>query len=230
MEEENTQELETTVGGRNVSSQPDKITFKEYLQAYCRISYRMRKFKTKGAILVLIWSFMVMGVFYHLLNSLLASYQDSISTSVMTIIGVSLPIAGWLADVRFGRYRVMCCSVWTMWISSVLLTVVHVVFSFIECSLMLKILTILLAIILAFGLGAFQAIIIQFGVNQLNDASITEITSFVAWYTWTVISSNIVSSFINMLTCIDSKYNLMGPLVIAMCLTVVVSIYKLLIQ
>ena len=110
-----------------------------------------------------------------------------------------------------------------MWISSVLLTVAHVVFSFIECSLMLKILTILLAIILAFGLGAFQAIVIQFGVDQLNDASTTEITSFVAWYTWTVVSSNIVSSFINMLTCIDSKYKLMGPLVIAMCLTVVVS-------
>ena len=164
-----------------------------------------------------------MGVFYYLLNSLLASYHDSISTSVMTIIGVTLPIAGWLADVQFGRYGVMCCSIWIMWISSVLLTVVHVVFSFIECSLMLKILTILLAVILAFGLGGFQAIVIQFGVDQLNDASTTEITSFVAWYTWTLISSNVVSSFINMLTCIDSKYNLMGPLVIAMCLTVVVS-------
>ena len=132
MEEENTQELETTVGGRNVSSQPDKITFKEYLQTYCRISYRMRKFKTKGAILVLIWSFMVMGVFYYLLNSLLASYHDSVITSVMTIIGVTLPVAGWLADVRFGRYRVMYCSIWTMWISSVLLTAVYVVFSLIH--------------------------------------------------------------------------------------------------
>ena len=41
MEEENTQELKTTVGGRNVLSQPNKITFKEYLQAYYRISYQM---------------------------------------------------------------------------------------------------------------------------------------------------------------------------------------------
>ena len=164
-----------------------------------------------------------MGVFYYLLNSLLVSYHDSVITSVSTIIGVTLPIAGWLADVRFGRYGVMCCSIWIMWISSVLVTVVHVVFSFIECSVMLKILTILLAVILAFGIGGFQAIVIQFGVDQLNDASTTEITSFVAWYTWTVVSSNTVSRFINMLTCIDSKYNLMGPLVIAVCLTLVVS-------
>ena len=223
MEEENTQELETTVGGRNVSSQLDKITFKEYLQARCRISYRMRKPKTKGAVLVLIWSFMVVGVFYYLLDRALVSYNELVGTSVITIIGVTLPVAGWLADVQFGRYRVMCCSIWTMWISSLLLTVVYVVFSFIECSLMLEILTILLDVILAFGLGAFQAIVIQFGVDQLNDASTTEITSFVAWYTWTLISSNIVSSFINIITCIDSKYDLMGPLVIAMCLTVVVS-------
>ena len=47
-----------------------------------------------------------MGVFYYLLNSLLVSYHDSISTSVMTIIGVSLPIAGpWMASR---------CSIWTL--------------------------------------------------------------------------------------------------------------------
>ena len=226
MEEEDTQELETTVGGRNVSSQPDKITSKEYLKAYCRISYRMRKLKTKGAILILIWNFMVMSVFNYLCNSLLASYHESVGTCVITIIGVTLPVAGWLADVRFGRYRVMRFSIWIMWISSLLLTMAYVVFSLVEFkhrSLMHTVLTILLAVILVFGIGGFQAIVIQFGVDQLNDASTTEITSFVAWYTWTLVSSNIVASFINIITCIDSKYNLMGPLVIAMCLTVVVS-------
>ena len=221
-------ELEIPTGGERNSnpSQPDNITFKEYLQVRCRISYRVRKLKTKGAILVLIWSFMVMNVCYYLLNSLLVSSYDSVTPSVVTIIGVTLPIAGWLADVRFGRYRVMLCSIWTMWISSVLLTTVYVVFSLIEfnhSSLMYKGLTISVVIILAFGLGGFQAIVIQFEIDQLNDASTTEITSFVAWYTWTLVSSNVVSSFINMLTCMYLKYNLMGPLVIAMCLTVVVS-------
>ena len=62
-------ELETAAGGeRNESFLPDKITFQEHLQAHCRISYRMRKLKTKEAILVLMWSFMVMNVFYYLLN------------------------------------------------------------------------------------------------------------------------------------------------------------------
>ena len=227
MDEENSmivKELEIPAGGeRNLNpSQPDNITFKEYLQVRCRISYQMRKLKTKGAILVLIWSFMVMGVFNYLLNSLLVSYSDS---SVISIIGVTLPIAGWLADVRFGRYRVMRCSIWTMWISSVLLTIVYVVFILIEFNrsgLICNTLTILVVVPLVFGIGGFQAIVIQFGVDQLNDASTTEITSFVAWYTWTLKGSNSVASFINIITCIDSKYDLMGPLIIAMCLTVVV--------
>jgi hypothetical protein len=50
MEEKNTKELETTVGGRNGSPRPDKITSKKYLRTYCRVSYRMRNLKTKGAI------------------------------------------------------------------------------------------------------------------------------------------------------------------------------------
>ena len=234
MEEESSmivKELEIPAGGeRNESSQPDKITFKQYLQVRCRISYQMRKLKSKGAILVLVWSFMVVNVFYYLLNNLLVSYySDSVITSVVTIIAVTLLVAGWLADVRFGRYRVMRCSIWTMWVNSLLLTTVCVVFSLIEfnCSfsLMYTVLTISVVIIMACGFGGFQAIIIQFGVDQLNDASTTEITSFVAWYIWTLKGSNIVASFINIITCIesDSKYDLMGPLVITMCLTVVVS-------
>ena len=216
MEKENpmiAKELEITVCERNVSSQPDKITTKECLQTCCRISYQMRKLKNKGAILVLVWSFMVMSVLNYLANNLLISYHDILSYSVITIIGVTLPITGWLADVQFGRYKIIHCSIWIMWISYVLLTTVYVVFSLTEfdhSGLAQKTLTILLVVILAFGVGGFQANIIQFGIDQLNDASTTEITSFTAWYAWTIISSSITTSFINMLTCIDSKYYLMG--------------------
>ena len=137
-----------------------------------------------------------------------------------------LPVAGWLADVWFGRYKIIRCSIWTMWISSVLLAVSNdIFFSLVDFngSKIHKIPTILLMVVMAFGLGEFQAIVIQFGIDQLNDASTTEITSFVAWYAWTLISSNVIASFINMLTCIDSKYRLIGPLLIAVCLTLVVS-------
>ena len=221
-------ELEISANTRNVSPLPydDTITAREYLQVCCKITYRTRKLKHKGAILVLMWSFLAVSVYGYLFDTLLLSYNDSVIYSVLTIIGVMLAIAGWLADVQFGRYKVICCSIWTMWISSVLLTTKYIVFSLMEFnknSLMSQILELLLIIILTFGLGAFQANIIQFGVDQLTDASTTEITSFVAWYTWTFISSNIIASLINILICFDSKYNLIGPLLTATCLTVILS-------
>ena len=220
-------ELEISANTRTVSppSLDGTITTSEYLQACCRITYRMRKVKNKGAILVLVWSFLVMSVYSYLFDTILPSYHNSIIYSVFATIGVTLPFAGWLADVRFGRYKMICFSIWTMWISSMLLAMKYVTFSLMEFNehqLMSQILTILLLIVLTFGLGVYQANIIQFGVDQLNDASTTEITSFVAWYTWTLISSNIFTSLINMLVCFNSKYYLMGPLLIAINLTIIV--------
>ena len=217
-------ELEVSASGGRISSQPDTITTKECLQMYCRVTYQLRKVKNKGAILVLVWSFLVSSLANYLINTVLQSYHTFGMNSVLAIIAVMLPAAGWLADVRFGRYKIIRCSIWTMWISCMLLTVTNVVFSLVDFndSKIHSIPIILLKIVMGFGLGGFQAVIVQFGVDQLNDASTTEITSFVAWYAWTLISSNVTAIFINMLTCIDSKYNLMGQLLITVCLTLVV--------
>ena len=42
------------------------------------------------------------------------------------------------------------------------------------------------------GLGTFLANIVQFGIDQLIDASSTEIKSVIAWYTMTIFTSGIV--------------------------------------
>jgi hypothetical protein len=36
------------------------------------------------------------------------------------------------------------------------------------------------------GLGGFLVSIIQFGLEQLHDASTTEVKSFIVWYVWTI--------------------------------------------
>ena len=96
-------ELEISANSRNVSSLPcdDTITAREYLQVCCKITYRTRKLKHKGAILVLMWSFLVLSVYGYLFDTVLPSYDDTITYSVLTVIGVMLAIAGWLADVRY---------------------------------------------------------------------------------------------------------------------------------
>ena len=60
--------------------------------------------------------------------------------------------------------------------------------------------------LMGIGLGGFQANIIQFGLDQLHDASTTEITSFIIWYVWTLFSAFIVVDFNH--SCLNEQYKL----------------------
>ena len=48
--------------------------------------------------------------------------------------------------------------------------------------------------------------IIQFGINQLTDASSSDITSYITWYIWTVSLAITLTSFTQF--CLCGKYNI----------------------
>ena len=108
-----------------------------------------------------------------------------------------MPLAGWLADIRYGRYKIIQWSMWIMWISALLLAGSLIILQLLESQndTYLKLVMIFL-IPLVIGYGGFQANIIQFGVDQLLDASSDEVKAFIAWYTWTYISSQVTASLI----------------------------------
>ena len=76
----------------------------------CNSTYEIRKLKNKGAIIVLIWNFFVVSVCNYLITALIVPLGWEITTVAW---GLILPFAGWLADIRYGRYKVMR---WRMWI------------------------------------------------------------------------------------------------------------------
>ena len=88
-----------------------------------------------------------------------------------------------------------------MWISSMLLALSYVVLRLTGSDEHTghKVILILFFTIQAIGFGGYQTNIVQFGVDQLTDASTTEITSFVAWYAWFFFSSRITATFIDLL-------------------------------
>ena len=202
----------------------DEITTKEYLQACCRLKYRPRRLKNKGAILLLVWNFLVVFASWMALTEALKIVTGHLgATSVLGVIGLMLPIAGWLADVCFGRYKLIRWSIWMMWTSSILLATTCVVVNLLESHNhhVFHIVVIVLTVWYTIGFGGFQANIIQFGVDQLTDASTTEITSFIAWYTWSLLSSDFL---IELFSCIDTEYlTLLVQLIACTSLTVVVS-------
>ena len=48
--------------------------------------------------------------------------------------------------------------------------------------------SLVLLIIASVGLGEYWANVIQFGLDQLQDASTTGITAFISWFMWTYMS------------------------------------------
>ena len=186
-------------------SQCEEITTKEYLRICCKISYQPRRLKNKGAILILMWMFLVMFACRFLTGTVFKIVRDDLFTTVIiAIITLMLPIAGWLADVRFGRYKVICWSIWTMWIGCLLLAASHVVVNLIGFydHHIYRNFVIAWTAVSALGFGGFQANLIQFGIDQLTDASTTEITSYIAWYAWSLLSGELP---VLLFSCIDSN-------------------------
>ena len=227
MQPERPMELESTLSGKPLLK--TSLT-SEYLKQCCKPTYHTKWVKCKGAILILAWSFLAMSVVYYYSISVL---RDSISMKVSQerpkgseLIGMAslLLIGGWLADAYFGRYKVICSGLWIMWIGSLLST----------CSLVIAKLnttyghegdrwvSLFSKLVMGSGFGLFQANIIQFGIDQLSEASSTEITSFITCYTLTLFISGFIMYF-----SAQCAPDYVGVLVLTVCLTLAVCMYLL---
>ena len=71
------------------------------------------------------------------------------------------------------------------------------------------------------GCGMFQTNIIQFGIDQLTDASSNEIVSFINWYVWSLVSSAVPIKFVSV--CSSSQYKFIAPLMLCVTLSTVAS-------
>ena len=93
---------------------------------HCGQRYRARRVRSKGAVLVIVWILLTWacGTASVANVDVVFPYEiiDGLGTAVLYLL------AGWLADVYFGRYKVMKVSIWVMWLGSVggtLLLVIH---------------------------------------------------------------------------------------------------------
>ena len=109
-------------------------------------------------------------------NYLVVLHNLEIST---VALGLTLPLAGWLADIHFGQYKVMRWSMWIMWLAAMMTTLSSIVAQFITGDYILFRCVSQIMVLLAIGFGGYQANAIQFGLDQLQGASTTEITAFI---------------------------------------------------
>ena len=183
--------------------------------------YRLRRVKNRGAILILIWSYCISSLYFYISYTASRVYGYLVFAMLQISVGFMIPLAGWLADIRFGRYRVIRFSMCTMWISSLLLTTSLTILQSLDLHNLSKVLHLFL-VPLALGYGGFQANVVQFGVDQLCDASSTEIKTFVTWYSWTIVSS--IATVSTACLYISEEYKLLVHLLVCLKLTLAVSL------
>ena len=180
-----------------------ELSTRKQNMTYCKPTYQIRKLKNKGAIMVLIWNFFIVVVFNYLI-AFVVPYGLQITT---VALGLTLPFAGWLADIHFGRYKMIIWSIRIMWAASILNAINSIVAEFISgYQEVHKGTSVIIIFILAISFGAYQANVIQFGLDQLQDASTTEITAFIIWYVWTYFCNGALFDFTHI--CINQKYYL----------------------
>ena len=169
--------------------------------------------------MVLAWTFLLASVYYNLFALMIPLMEEHrlklISSVILTVVSLMLPVSGWLADVYFGRYKVIKWSILIMWIVSILLVVSLIVAQQLHYDD--RPFTLLLLIPLGISYGGFQANVIQFGIDQLTDASTTEITSFIAWYVWAFVSGRLPCDLIK--ECLV-EYKIFTPFLMSVFLTI----------
>jgi peptide/histidine transporter 3/4 len=182
-------------------------------EKYCQLTYKIRTFKSKGATLLIVWNILVMNLPYYLLT------QTSLEGVHSIALLFTLPIAGWLADVYLGRYKVIQWSMWIMWVGSMLATLSSVVALLVGSYASInKKVTAAILVLQAIGFAGYQANIYQFGIDQLLDASTNAIKSFISWFVWTYFTGGIAGHYIY--ECIDKQYYVVGQCFISVCLTI----------
>jgi peptide/histidine transporter 3/4 len=167
--------------------------------------------RTKSTSLILFWSFLT-GVFYSICTNpyfvITRFTERNIELDLFVVGGVFIlyaflqlfyPLAGLLADVHYGRYKCVIGSLWSFTGGSIVLSVVVFIlgcspdylklddhtWSYAVLAVELAVLGIPAvagALFCIASIIAFNANIIQFGLDQLHDSPTEHLVLYIRWY------------------------------------------------
>ena len=148
-----------------------------------------------------------------LVSACLTSVRFSVQTKISSIGGYNFEIvdgvvtgvlavfAGWLADVYFGRYKVMKVSIWVMWLGSVGGTLLIMIYTLSSIDALKYISVVVAYACVTIGSAGFIVNAIPFGTDQMLGASSEEISSFIHWFVWAMCTGIGSSYIVNFLPC-----------------------------
>ena len=161
-----------------------------------KVSLKENIFLCKVSIFILLWTFSS-GLIYNFFIKPYSfiQYSSIISSAAMLAVGISSvfllsPLAGFIADVKFGRLKVLFCGSFIMLLSvcSILIVGIVLITSSYSFNATGKTIIAALAIsIIFYGSGGiiFFSNIVQFGTDQLRDTPTRYSMYFICAYYWT---------------------------------------------
>ena len=177
-------------------AQPSSYTAAEVTKnnVKCKVKYRIRWFYSRGSLLVLVWNILIIAavdsqaILSVKLYSGLTTQLNTISWIIISVALIALLVCtllcGWLADARFGKYRVFKTGSVVLFSVEVMLCLCSLVFS--NKLVPPVVIVVITRIVLGLDLiGTTSCIVtsLQFGrLDQMPDASAANITSFISWF------------------------------------------------
>ncbi|XP_064403776.1 solute carrier family 15 member 4-like [Halichondria panicea] len=168
-------------------------------QKWCSISYKIRCFYSKGAFLVLFWMSLISLVFAYLCYLILFQGIDyaRIYSKVALVPAVPFlmcaPIVGWIADARCGNYRVFRVGASLLFSATVvgsICVLILVKFDMPPHGIVSRLVSdgISPIVYIVGFVGGIACLVtaLQLGLDQMPDASSANITSFIAWFVFSI--------------------------------------------
>ena len=150
-----------------------------------------------GAYLTIIYTvllhFTVVGT-----NSWIFSIVDTGSKlfifAIQGFVFISYPLIGLLADIKLTRYQMICLSCWILLVSYTILSILSILI-FTDIIILNKNIPVgvsgdLLLTLAIVGKGMFESTVIQFGTDQMIEASSNQLSTFIHWYYWSLYIGN----------------------------------------
>ena len=166
----------------------------------CRPGYRVRRVRSKGAVLVLMWNLLASACSsVEMISQPIGMSNFEIVNGVIT--AVLFLFAGWLADVYFGRYKVMKVSIWVMWLGSVGGTLLLMIYTLSAHDVLKYISVVVAYACVTIGSTGLIVNAVPFGTDQMLGASSDEISAFVHWSVWAHYTGQASGYMVKSLSC-----------------------------
>ena len=208
-------------------------------QQVMKCKYRVRWFSSKGAFLVLLWTLLTFSVSNCLIyflteaveipSDLSVNIQWVILIPILSLSLVSGQLSGWLADSKFGNYKVFRAGAVLVFISTVmncLLLILEEVLR--ENNQVLKWIHLCLgSTLFVVGTCACLATALPLGLDQMPDASSSSISSYIAWFVCSILVGFLLSDVFDLIRrfCLNESFHqnftLICALLLVVCMTIV---------